>query len=345
MTLLLALLLVLVVWCMNSTPAADFYAQHVYPHLSSVLSRIASPFGLSLTELTVVVLILAFAGIIVRAARRHWSFWKWLWREIRLLAWIFVWFYLAWGINYNRSSLYERLGSVPMPYEEAEFHEFLEAFSANLNANWCEVESVDAAEVERAVKAWYSELPSECGLASPRKWQHPKKMLFNRIYSAVGVLGFIGPAFDEMHVNHDVSPLEYPFIFAHEYSHVLGVSNEAEANFWAFEACRASESQAVRYSAWYMLLSYTARNIRSLLGEEAYQAWADTLIPEVYVDLELAQLHWAGLRWPLLSKIQHKFYNLFLRSNRISDGTANYGQVLRLVVTFSDLHLHDGEEG
>ena len=149
-----------------------------------------------------------------------------------------------------------------------------------------------------------------------------------------------------MHVNRDVSPLEYPFIFAHEYSHVLGVSNEAEANFWAFEACRASQEQAVRYSAWYMLLTYTASNIRSLLGDEAYQAWADTLRPEVYVDLELSQIHWQSLRWDGLSRLQHRFYNFFLRSNRIADGTKNYGQVLRLVLSLSDLHDHEhGEEG
>lgn len=329
------------------TAWADFYAARLYPGISAALSWIASPLGFSLTEIVVVALAVLAVWLIVRSIRMRRPWWRCVLGELGLALCIVVWFYGAWGLNYFRSSLYDRLGSTPMPYEEAEFHEFLEAFTENLNANWCEVETVDLLAVEKEMKAWYAGLPAECGLARPRRWQHPKRLLFNRLYSAVGVLGFIGPAFDEMHVNHDVSPLEYPFIFAHEYSHVLGVSNEAEANFWAFEACRASENQAVRYSAWYMLLSHTARNLRSLLGEEAYQAWADTLIPEVYVDLELAQLHWRALRWPWLSRAQHKIYNLFLKTNRIPEGTANYGQVLRLVLSFSDLHLHDhdGEEG
>lgn len=326
------------------TAWADYYATHIYPGVSAALSWLASPFRWSLTEIEVVAILVLAVGLIVRAVVKRRRWWRCLLAELGLALFVVAWFYGAWGINYFRSSLYDRLESVPMPYEEAEFHEFLEAFADNLNASWCEVESVDPAEVESSIKAWYAELPSECGLCQPRSWQHPKYLIFNRLYSAVGVLGFIGPAFDEMHVNQDVSPLEYPFIFAHEYAHVLSVSNEAEANFWAFEACRASEDPAIRYSAWYMLLSFTARNIRSLLGEEAYQTWADTLIPEVYVDLELAQLHWQELRWPWLSKFQHKFYNLFLRTNRIPEGTANYGQVLRLVLTFSDLHLHDGEE-
>ena len=335
-------------------PWGEWYATRVYPGVSAALSWLAAPFGFSLTELVVVLAIVAALWMVVRAIRRHKSWWRCLLGEAALFLGLVAWLYLGWGFNYFRSDIHARTGTVAMPYEEAEFQAFLEIFTEELNENWCDMETIDPGRVEDQVKAWYAALPPEAGLCQPRAWQHPKRLLFNRLYSAVGVLGFIGPAFDEMHVNRDVSPLEYPFIFAHEYSHVLGVSNEAEANFWAFEACRASEDQAIRYSAWYMLLTYTAGNIRSLLGEEAYKAWGDTLRPEVYVDLEFSQLHWLSLRWTWLSRIQHRFYNFFLRSNRIADGTKNYSQVLRLVLSLSDLHDHEnnpenghdhGEEG
>ena len=93
-----------------------------------------------------------------------------------------------------------------------------------------------------------------------------------------------------------------------------------------------------------MLLRHTWGNLRSILGQEAFKAWADTLIPEVYADWELAQIHWADLRWDWLAQLQHRFYNFFLKQNRIAEGTANYGQVLRLVLTLSDLHDHGEEE-
>ena len=326
------------------TAWGDFYATHVYPGVSAALSWLASPFGFSLTEIVVVAAAVAAVWIIVRAILRRKRWWRCLLAEAELLLGVVAWLYLGWGFNYFRSSIYVRAETTPMPMEEAEFHEFLSAFADQLNDSWCDVESIDPATVEQEIKAWYETVPPQFGLCRPRAWQHPKRMLFNRLYSAVGVLGFIGPAFDEMHVNRDVSPLEYPFIFAHEYSHVLGVSSEAEANFWAFEACRASHDAAIRYSAWYMLLSHTAYNIRSLLGEEAYAAWAETLIPEVFVDLELSQIHWADLRWTWLSQVQHRFYDLFLKTNRITAGTADYGQVLRLVMTFSQLHDHGEEE-
>lgn len=325
---------------------ADFYATRLYPGISAALSWVASPFRGSLTEWLVILAVVIFIWLIIRAIRKKERWWKCLLKEAALLLGIYVWFYAGWGLNYSRSDLHTRLGSMPMPYEEAEFQEFLTEFARQLNENWCDAESVDEAAVEAHVKAWYAALPAECGLCQPKPWQHPKHLMFNRLFSAVGVLGFIGPFFDEMHVNRDVSPVEFPFVFAHEYAHVLGVSNEAEANFWAFENCRHADDQTIRYAAWYMLLTYVAGNIRSLLGEEDFQAWADTLRPEVRLDLELSQLHWKELRWDALAKAQRRFYDLFLRSNHIADGTKNYGQVLRLVLTYSDLHLHeDGEEG
>ena len=149
-----------------------------------------------------------------------------------------------------------------------------------------------------------------------------------------------------MHVNREITPLERPFVFAHEYAHVLGVSSEAEANFWAFEASHASDSQTIRYSALFSLLTFTWNNIRSLLGEEAFQEWVATLRPEILEDMQSIHTYWQDRRRPWLARVQHRFYNFFLRSNRIADGTKNYGQVLRLVLTFASLHDHeDGPEG
>lgn len=343
------ILIILIIWCRYSPTAADWYATHLYPGISRILSWIASPVGISLTELAVVVLVIAF---IVRV---YWIFhdrvrWKYrLWRAVRLLLWVYVWFYAAWGVNYFRSNLFARMGTTPMPYEEAEFREFLHVLTEELNENWCPetvLESVDEKEYEQYVKDWYSGIPEESGLCTPRKWQHPKRSFFNRFYSAVGVLGYLGPAFDEMHVNREITPLEHPFVHAHEYAHVLGVSREAEANFWAFEATRASDSQAVRYSGWYMLLHYSWNTIYSLLGEEEFAQWRDTLRPEILEDMLSTHQYWMDRRIPWVSKIQKRIYDAFLRGNHIAEGTKNYNQVLRLVLTFSDLYPHeDGEEG
>lgn len=326
-------------------PFGDFYANRIYPGVSAVLSWLGSPFGFSLTEWVVIGAVVAIPWIIVRSIIRKKPWWRCLLAEAGLLLAVTLWFYCGWGFNYLRSDVYTRLGAIPTPYEEAEFQEFMDIFARELNENRCDVRDVDREAVERHVKAWYAELPPEAGLCKPRIWHHPKRLAFKRLYSGVGVLGFIGPFFDEMHVNADALPVEYPSVFAHEYAHVLGVSSEAEANFWAFEACRAAECQSIRYSAWFSLLNSTGGNIRSLLGEEAWQEWWAGLIPEVKADVEASQLHWRQLRWPWIARLQHNVYNAFLRGNGIAEGTRNYGQVLRLVLSLSDLHAHEDGHG
>lgn len=46
----------------------------------------------------------------------------------------------------------------------------------------------------------------------------------NDLYSAVGVLGFMWPFFNEIQLNGELLPEQLPFCYAHELSHQLGVS-------------------------------------------------------------------------------------------------------------------------
>ena len=42
------------------------------------------------------------------------------------------------------------------------------------------------------------------GLAMPRKWMHPKILLLNKLYFSVGVMGYMGPFFNEIQLNQDL---------------------------------------------------------------------------------------------------------------------------------------------
>ena len=96
-------------------------------------------------------------------------------------------------------------------------------------------------------------------------------MLFNELYSSVGVLGFIGPFFCETQINAELLPTQVPFVYAHEYSHLLGVSNEDEANFWAYTVCVNSDVPEIRYSGYFSLLPYVLSNADRVLSGEDYR--------------------------------------------------------------------------
>ena len=91
---------------------------------------------------------------------------------------------------------------------------------------------VSQPDIEQKIKPVYAEVPDKYGLTRPESFQHPKQSFCNALYSGVGVLGYMGPFFDESHVNHELLPVQLPFTYAHELAHLLGVSSEAEANFW-----------------------------------------------------------------------------------------------------------------
>ena len=66
-TIIGLMLLAFCLACRYSTPVADFYAEHCYPLIGTVLSRIASIVRFSLEEIVVLAFIVTFVDILVKA--------------------------------------------------------------------------------------------------------------------------------------------------------------------------------------------------------------------------------------------------------------------------------------
>jgi hypothetical protein len=328
-SLIAALLLGVVLLCRARSPWADWYALHIYPVWSGAMSWLSARLPVSLDEWVVVAAaVLAFVYLIF--LRKRWA------ALVSLLLWITVWFYAGWGLNYFRSSIYDRAGKQLEAFEAQRFRQFLDGFARELNDSYQPFGELDKAPFEQEIKQYYTSLPPQWGLAKPEKWQKPKRLLFNRLYSAVGVSGFVGPFFSEIQINEEIPPRQYPVVYAHELSHLMGVSNEAEANYWAYRACSASADPQIRYAALQSMLPYVLNNARTALSDEDYKDWQKTLRPEVLAVLRQEQEYWKERYSPLPGRIQSWFYNLFLKSNRIRSGTANYNEVVQMILTLSD---------
>lgn len=325
-----------IVFCRLNIKAADFYSLKVYPIVSAVLSFISSAVPFSLNDAAIAILILAALAILIRAIKRKITWKRFTVRILTLALWTFVWFYAGWCTNYYRSDIFTRTDSRRNAYDEQVFKDFLEEYTADLNGTYTIVNGTDVSEIEKQVKEFYSGVPEKYGLSTPRKWQHTKPMMLKRLQSAVGVTGYMGPLGCEFHVNGDVLPVSYPFTFAHEYAHLMGVSNEAEANWWGFQACRASESEEIRYSAYFSVLSYVWNNASRLLNEEDFKQWRSTLNPEIVKELIAESEYWDGKRIPALDKVQTFIYDLFLKANTIGSGIKNYSEVVQMLITLED---------
>lgn len=334
----------LIVLCRFNTRAADFYAEKVYPAVSAALSFISSAVPVSVNDVAIAAMIVAAIVILILSISGRKSWKHFIFKELELALWAFVWFYAGWCTNYSRSDIFARADTGRSAYDEQVFDSFLRDYTEALNESYVTVAEKDEEKTEAQVKAFYEKVPERYGLCTPKRWQHSKPMLIHRIQSAVGVTGYMGPLGGEFHINEDVLPENYPFTFAHEYAHLMGVSSEAEANWWAFQACRASDDPAVRYSGYFSVLSYIWNNAYALLGEESFKQWRGTVRPEIVEELIAEGEYWDSRRIPALDKAQTFIYDLFLKANRVGSGIKNYSEVVQMMISLDDLVVETLEQ-
>lgn len=258
------------------------------------------------------------------------------------------WFYLAWGINYFRWSFYERAGVEKPVFSEIDFRNFIEEYIHHLNdsyhqaggsiADWFIVPSAESdflatVPVADEVKNNYESLTERFGLAYPVDWLHPKWMLWSDGMSGVGVSGYMGPFFSEFHLNRELLNVEYPFTYAHEFAHRLGIAGEAEANLCAYLVTTRSSSAPIRFCGYFSLLGYAMRNAREILPEQDYQELLGQIRPGIVNMYNKHLKYWRQKYRSSVGKIQNKVYNAYLRSNKIGSGTKNYSEVIALLMS------------
>lgn len=260
--------------------------------------------------------------------------------------WVYIWFYFAWGMNYFRFSFYERTKTEKVEYASSDFKRFLDEYIHSLNYSFKSVnrdtawytnayqqeESWRKLSVEKEVAGYYRNLPEQYGLVKPPSWLIPKNMLFSKGMSMVGVSGYMGPFFAEFNLNRELLNIEYPFTYAHELAHRLGIASEAEANLYAFLTTTCSEIPEVRLSGYFSLLGYVMSNARRLLSAEEYQEILGRLPAEILVIYNQHIQYWREKYNPWIGKIQSCLYNAYLKGNKINNGTKNYSEVIGLLM-------------
>ena len=322
-----------VILCRYMPSLAEGYARTVYPPLSAALSAFSSLFPFPLMEVFVVGLILALILYPIRLRKKGIRLRKILFREGEILVWVYVWFYLGWGLNYYRYHIYTRLQTSPVAYEEEHFKHFLNEYTERLNASYQTNTEISPKTLKENIEEFYQKLPDVYGLAKPHSWQEPKEFLFTPLYTKVGVLGSMGPFFAEAQLNADLPEVQYPFTYAHEFSHLLGVSNEAEANYWAYRACTESSLPVLQYCGHFGLLPYVISNASYLLSKEDFQTWVQSIRPEIIKQYNEKNTYWRERYSPLIGSIQDYTYNLFLKGNKIPSGKKNYAEVIGLLLS------------
>lgn len=330
-------ILLLAIWLTQLLPAVGtFYANSVYPPISWCLSGFSNLFPFAIGDLFI---FLSITGIIIypiygRIKKQPWK--KILLRDAEYLAWVYVWFYLAWGLNYSQPNFYQRAGVPYAAYTPENFNEFVDDYVTRLNASYVPVKSINKDLLRDEAVRIYTRISDSLGVHRPvHLAPRVKTMMFTPFISMVGVTGSMGPFFCEFTLNGDLLPPQYPATYTHELAHLLGITSEAEANFYAYQVCTRSTLPEVRFSGYFSILGHVLANARALMTEEEYERLFNRIRPEVIDLARNNQEYWMAKYSPLVGNIQDWIYDLYLKGNKIESGRKNYSEVIGLLISYN----------
>ncbi|WP_303926077.1 DUF3810 domain-containing protein [Draconibacterium sediminis] len=309
-----------------------WYAQRIYPFIASLLSTISFVFPFSLDDSFYAVLILMPVVLIVQLFTKRIK-WKAAGKFLlNTVATVYILFYVLWGFNYFRLPLTERLGIKDREPDTGEFVQFMQQYITELNQLHCDFDTVDKTEIDRLIEESYQQLAPVLKFGYPMGKRPDKTITFSGFYAKSGITGYFGPFFNEVHVNKKILPIEYPYVLAHEKAHQLGITSEAEANFYAWLVCLNSSSQQIRYSAKLYISFHFFRQARGL---EAYKDLVAKISPEVQADINRISDHWNELRNATMDKTASKLNDAYLKHNNIKSGIKDYTGVVDHVMNFA----------
>lgn len=332
-------ILLAVIFIFSRSPIlSEAYMRNVYPAIATLFSFISGIFPFSLYDLFIVAALIWFTGMILRVILRKITLSTFLYSMLRFTLIVVAWFYLGWGVAYFRGDFYARSEVTKATFDREKLMRLTETIIEQANYNYLDCRSMDKEKVHLEIEQSYAALQDPLRLSYPNGKRRMKPMLFEPIYSGMGVSGYFGPFFNEIHVNHFGLPFTYPFTLAHEMSHQFGIAAESEANLYGFAACINSNHPMVRYSGYASVLGYLLRDARRLLPD-AYDSLVQSIRPEVLADLQRNSEHWMSARNSFLSDAQDKIYDAYLKTNQVSSGRDNYSEVVGLLLSFDFVQI------
>jgi Protein of unknown function (DUF3810) len=250
---------------------------------------------------------------------------------------VYVFFNLLWGLNYNRIGIARQLGLTVKPYTTADLDTLTRAIQSRLNAYAILVseeqrDSFDkkkllftsSCEAYDTVSKYYSFLKY--------KPHSIKPSLFSYAGNYLGFQGYYNPFSGEGQVNTTVPRFLEPYVTTHEMAHQLGYAKENEANFVGFLACRYYDAPVFKYSVYFDMYRYAITDIfgRDTLMAQSFQRKLD---PQVKKDIVALREFYSRYKNPF-EPIVMWFYGHYLKANNQPAGKETYNEVVAWLIAY-----------
>ena len=278
-----------------------------------------------------------------------WLIWRW-WRAFRYekasprlrrmyaaamstitaVAFVYLLFLALWGFNYRRVPLSHRLVFQTQAPTTSEAMVLAREAAAQLNRLHASAHAVGWQEPvwqSAVLRQSAGDLQRVLGHSSPALPGRLKQTIFGSVFRWNGVNGMVNPFGLEVLGNPDLLPFERPFVLAHEWAHLAGYADEAEANFVGWLTCvRAHES--AQYSGWLYLYS----EILAQLPVQERKQIEEVLAMGPRRDREAIVARAQRGVLPVFQQASWSAYDRYLKVNRVETGIRSYGAVLTLIL-------------
>jgi hypothetical protein len=243
---------------------------------------------------------------------------------------IYIVFLLLWGFNYRRVPMRDRLvidRAAPTTEQVLELGMMAVGEMNNLYAAAHQESSAVPEWQDAVLRGAFADVQRTLSEAPPVEPGRLKHSLFGPYFRWTGVDGMVNPFGLEVIANPDLLPFERPFVAAHEWAHLAGFANEAEANFVGWLTCIRA-SRAAQYSGWFFLYWQIAGELDAASRARMNMALADG--PRRDINAVIARLRRDEV--PALQAASWRVYDKYLKANRVAAGVRSYGLVVNLIL-------------
>jgi hypothetical protein len=316
----------------------SLYARDMYPWLQTGFTTVSNlvPFALIDVWIGLVALFVVIrAWRLVVVARQRGVFdalWELARRVVRFGAAITILFLFAWGFNYRRPPLEEALPGGPpqRPSVAALQAAFAQAntLAGRLRPSVVSQPELTFDQVEATLRpplnAALKQL-QRADLAVPGRPKH--SIVLTPFFTRAGIDGMLNPFGLESLVHQGLLPFERPFVLAHEWAHLSGEADEAQASTVGWLACMNGPASFAYSGALYLI-----NETQAAMPAEIRRASLSRLDAGVREDL-VALAARLEKENPTVQRAAFRVYDEYLKANRVEDGTRSYGRALTLILS------------
>ena len=342
--ILVGLLLVVLVQIIGSSSylIEQFYLPYFYTPYSKLLRFIFGwlPFSIGdvLYYLAICWVLYAFFYLVKKIWQKHFTkkiAFALVKKMLTFALYLYAFFYLAWGLHYNRKSIATTLNITTTTYNKTDLQHMLTELVSKINTLADSVpkeENFNFSNIKPfAVKA-YSNVAVQYPYLQYTNTSI-KKSMFSLAANYLGFQGYYNPFTGEAQVNTYLPNFMIPNIMVHEMAHQIGYAFEDEASFVGYLAMLKSDNNYLKYSVYFDMFLFASAELYNR-DYKAVDTFVKQLQPIAKKHLVQFQTYNKQYNTPL-ADASNWVYNSYLHANNMLNGINTYNQVIALVMAYN----------